>query len=43
MNTMIETDYFIITQEQYDEFNPEAEEVGVNLDYYLMEWCIVES
>jgi hypothetical protein len=37
----IETDYFIITQEQHDEFNPEAEEVSVSLDYYLMEFCTI--
>jgi hypothetical protein len=40
---MIETDHFIITQEQYDEFYTEAKNVGVSLDYYLMEFCTVEG
>jgi hypothetical protein len=40
---MIETDHFIITQEQYDEFYTEATNVGVSLDYYLMEFCTVEG
>ena len=40
---MIETDHFIITQEQYDEFYTEATKVGVTLDHYLLEWCDVEG
>ena len=40
---MIETDHFIITQEQYDEFYTEATKVGVSLDHYLLEWCDVEG
>ena len=40
---MIETDYFIITQEQHDEFYTEATKVGVSLDHYLLEWCDVEG
>jgi len=36
---MIETEFFILDQQQYDEFYPEAEDVGVSLDYYLMEFC----
>ena len=40
---MIETDYFILDGEQYQEFYTEAQQVGVTLDHYLMEWCIVED
>ncbi len=38
---MIETDFFILSQEQYDQFFTEAEEIGVSIDYYLSEFCHV--
>ena len=40
---MIETDYFILDGEQYQEFYTEAAKVGVTLDYYLMEFCDTEG
>jgi len=41
--TKIETNYFILSQEQYEECYPVADELGINLDYYLMEFCSVEG
>ena len=38
---MIETDYYILNQEQFDQFNIEAESLGITLDYYLDEFCDV--
>ena len=46
MNTiglMIETDFFILDGQQYQEYYTEATKVGVTLDYYLMEFCDVEG
>jgi len=40
---MIETNYFILTNEQVEENLPEAEKLGVSLDYFLMEFCTVEG
>ena len=40
---MIETNFYILTGEQYQEFYTEAQKVGVSLDYYLMEFTIVEG
>ena len=40
---MIETDFFILDVEQFTELKPEADELGVSLDYYLMEFCIVDG
>lgn len=38
---MIETDFFILTSEQVNENLPEAQKLGVSLDYYLLEFCNV--
>jgi len=38
---MIETQFFILDQEQYDQLNIAAQEEGVTLDYYLFEFCNV--
>ena len=38
---MIETDFFILNGEQYQEYYTVAQEVGVSLDYYLLEFCEV--
>ena len=40
---MIETDFFILTQEQYDEYSQYAAIEGVTLDYYLSEFCSVQG
>ena len=40
---MIETDYFILSAEQYQQFYTEAQELGVNVDRFLMEWCDVDG
>jgi hypothetical protein len=40
---MIETEHFILTAEQYQQFYMEAQELGVNVDRFLMEWCDVEG
>ena len=40
---MIETDYFILTHDQYHTAKQDAEKFDVNVDYFLMEFCTVES
>jgi len=40
---MIETDFFILNGQQYQEFYTEASELGVSIDYYLMEFCHTEG
>ena len=40
---MIETNYFILTQEQYQEYNPEAQRLGISLDYLMMEFLDIEG
>jgi hypothetical protein len=40
---MIETDFFILNGEQYQEYYTEATKVGVTLDYYLMEFTDTEG
>lgn len=40
---MIETNFFILTPQQFEENLIEAQELGVSLDYYLMEFCHTEG
>jgi hypothetical protein len=40
---MIETDFFILTPEQFDEYSQYAAIEGVTLDYYLSEFCSVQG
>ena len=40
---MIETNFFILNGQQYQEFYTEAQNIGVSIDYYLMEFCDVEG
>jgi hypothetical protein len=40
---MIETDYFILPTDLYVQCCNNAEELDVSLDYFLMEFCEVES
>ena len=40
---MIETNFYILNQEQYQEFNTEALNLGVSLDYYLDEFCDIQG
>jgi hypothetical protein len=40
---MIETDFYILSQEQYDECYTEASKLGMNIDHYLLEFCEVEG
>jgi hypothetical protein len=40
---MIETDFYILTHDQYEQFNQYAAVEGVSLDYYLMEFCDVQG
>jgi len=40
---MIETEFFILSQKQFDECYTEASELGLNIDHYLMEFCQVEG
>lgn len=39
--TMIETNYYILTEEQYHQFQSDADELGLSIDYFLDEFCIV--
>ena len=38
---MIETEFFILDAEQYQEYAQLADEAGVTIDYYLSEFCDV--
>ena len=38
---MIETEFFILDAEQYQEYSQLAAIGGVTLDYYLLEFCDV--
>jgi hypothetical protein len=40
---MIETDFYILNSEQYQEFYTEAQKIGVSIDYFLDEFCEVEG
>ena len=40
---MIETEHFILTAEQYQQFYTEAQRHGVNIDTFLMEWMDVDG
>ena len=40
---MIETEFFILTPEQYREHSQDADELGISIDYYLSEFCDVEG
>ena len=40
---MIETDFYILSGEQYQQFYTEASELGLTIDYYLMEFCDIEG
>jgi hypothetical protein len=40
---MIETDFFILTKEQYDSVSDSSEQLNLSVDYYLMEFCEVEG
>jgi hypothetical protein len=40
---MIETDYFILDKNIYQESYNEATKLGVSIDYFLMEWCEIEG
>ena len=40
---MIETNFYILNGEQYQQFYTEAQELGVSIDYFLDEFCEVEG
>lgn len=40
---MIETDFFILTSEQYHQTLQDATIEGVSVDYYLLEFCDVQG
>jgi hypothetical protein len=40
---MIETDFFILDEQQYQEYSQLADEIDVSIDYYLSEFCHVEG
>jgi hypothetical protein len=40
---MIETEFFILDDEQFQEYSKLADEMCVSIDYYLQEFCNVEG
>ena len=40
---MIETDFYILSKEQYEECNTEASKLGLSIDYFLLEFCDVQG
>jgi hypothetical protein len=40
---VIETQFFILDVEQFQEYSQLADEIGVSIDYYLAEFCEVEG
>jgi len=40
---VIETQFFILTPEQYEEHLQDANELGISIDYYLSEFCEVQG
>ena len=40
---MIETDFFILNGQQYQECNTEASKLGINIDHFLLEFCDIEG
>ena len=40
---MIETDFFILSNEQYQQTQQDAADEGVSVDYFLLEFCVVEG
>lgn len=40
---MIETDFFFLSTEQYQQTLQDAAIEGVSIDYYLLEFCDVEG
>lgn len=40
---MIETQFFVLSHEQYQEHSKDADELGVSIDYYLMEFTTTEG
>ena len=40
---MIETQFYILNGEQYQQFYTEASEHGMNIDRYLMEFTTIEG
>jgi hypothetical protein len=40
---MIETEYHTIPENIYEEIKDEAIELGISIDYYLMEFCHISE
>jgi len=38
---MIETQFYIMTEEQYNQFSIDAQQLNVTVDYFLSEFCDV--
>ena len=38
---MIETEFFILDEQQFQEYSHLADEINVTIDYYLSEFCDV--
>ena len=40
---MIETNFYILNGEQYQEYYTEAQKLGISIDYFLDEFCDTEG
>ncbi len=40
---MIETQFFILSEQDFAQYSTEANEIGVTIDYYLSEFCEVKG
>lgn len=40
---MIETKFYVLSEEHYREYKTEAQTLGVDLDYYLLEFCQISG
>jgi len=40
---MIETDFYILSRQQYEENLQFAQELGITIDHFLLEWCDIQG
>ena len=43
MTNTVETNFFILSSEDYHELNQDAKELGISIDYLLFEFCDVQG
>ena len=40
---MIETQFYILGNQQYQEAKQDADQLGVSVDYYISEFCTIDG